>query len=125
MKCLLDSHALFWAVADQPRLALKARAALLDPANEIFVSTLSYYELGFKAGRGRLSALAAGIAIDVENSDFIEIGIGKRHLIAAASFDWKHGDHWDRILAAQAMLEDCAIVSADKVFDDVGIDRIW
>jgi PIN domain nuclease of toxin-antitoxin system len=125
VRCLLDSHTLFWAVADRPRLAQKARSALLDPANEIFVSTLSYYQLGFKAGRGRLSALAAGIAIDVENSDLIEIDIGKRHLIAAASFDWKHGDPWDRILAAQALLEDCAIVSADKVFDEIGVERIW
>ena len=51
--------------------------------------------------------------------------------VAAAGFpelarlDWDHGDPWDRILLAQATLEDMTLVSADTVFDAVGASRVW
>ena len=125
MKCLLDSHALLWAVADSPRLSSRARDLILDAENDVPVSAASYYELIFKARRGRLGAAALGLPEDVAKSNFDELDISKAHLLAAAAFNWSHGDPWDRIIAAQAMIEDCVLVSADEIFDDIGLQRTW
>lgn len=47
------------------------------------------------------------------------------HMNAGALLDWDHRDPWDRLLAAQARLEGCALVSKDEAFDTIGLKRIW
>ena len=54
-----------------------------------------------------------------------ELAITHDHAEYAAQLDWAHCDPWDRLLAAQALLESCALVSIDKVFDRVPVDRRW
>jgi PIN domain nuclease of toxin-antitoxin system len=125
VKLLLDSHALLWALSDDRRLSVKARNAILVASSEILVSVASYYELIFKAHRGRLGAAAKSLPDDVARTDFRELEISKAHLLAAATLDWSHGDPWDRILAAQALSERCLLVSVDEVFDESGVERLW
>ena len=125
MRLLLDSHALLWAVADDPRLSDKARALILDGDNDVFYSPVNLYEILFRASRGRISADAAHLLGALPASGFEEIGLASRHLIHAARLDWDHGDPWDRILLAQANLEDMGLISADKVFDMRTDRRSW
>ena len=47
------------------------------------------------------------------------------HAEYAAQLEWEHRDPWDRLLAAQALLENCALVSIDRVFDGTAVDRRW
>ena len=58
-------------------------------------------------------------------SGFSEVGLTSRHLLHAANLDWDHGDPWDRILLAQAILENMRLVSADKIFDEQTKERLW
>ena len=58
-------------------------------------------------------------------SGFREVGLASRHLLYAANLDWDHGDPWDRILLAQAVLEQMTLVSADKIFDELTNERLW
>lgn len=125
MRLLLDSHALFWALSDNPRLSVRARSAILDDANDVYYSPASLYELVFKAARGRMSAAALALPESVGAAGFPELAITVAHLIHAARLDWEHGDPWDRILLAQATLEGLALVSADAVFDAVSEIRFW
>jgi PIN domain nuclease of toxin-antitoxin system len=125
VKVLLDSHALLWAVIDDPRLSRRAREVINDAATDVFVSTASYYELVFKARRGRLVSAALRVAEEVAGADFAEMDVAKAHLLTAAGLEWAHGDPWDRILAAQALMENCVFVSVDEVFDDIALERLW
>ena len=125
MRLLLDSHALFWTLTDNPRLSTRARSAILDDANDIHYSAVSLYELVFKAARRRMSAAALVLPESVAAAGLRELGIVSGHLTHAARLDWVHGDPWDRILLAQATLESMALVSADPVFDAVSEARLW
>lgn len=125
MRLLLDSHALFWALSDNPRLSVRARSAVIDDANDVYYSPASLYELVFKAARGRMPRAALALPASVVAAGFLELGIAAGHLIHAARLDWNHGDPWDRILLAQATLEEMALVSVDRVFDAVSEARLW
>ncbi len=125
MRLLLDSHALFWAVTVDKRLSKKAGALILSEEHEVFYSPLSFYEMMFKAKRGRIPASAVHLPAAAEAAFYAELPVTTRHLTRAAVLDWKHGDPWDRIIYAQAMLEDMHIISADRVFDQVTERRIW
>lgn len=125
MQLLLDSHALFWALADDRSLSGQARALILDSDNDVFFSPVSLYELVFKARRGRMPLAALQLPEAARASGFDEIGLTSQHLVYAAQLDWDHGDPWDRILLAQATLENMNLISLDKVFDEKTEKRIW
>ncbi len=125
MRLLLDSHALLWAVADDPRLSGNARAFILDRDHDVFYSPVNLYEVLFKARRGRMPPDAANLLGALPASGFEELGLASRHPIHAARFDWDRGDPWDRILLAQAEVEDMGLISVDKVFDTRTDRRLW
>ena len=125
MRLLLDSHALLWALLDDPKLSETARALVTDEGNEVFYSPVSLYELLFKATRGRMRPEAMLLLEAARESGIDELGLATPHLVHAARLDWEHGDPWDRILLAQATLEDMGLISVDKVFDDLTDRRIW
>ena len=125
MRLLLDSHALLWALLDDPKLSETARAFVTDEGNEVFYSPVSLYELLFKATRGRMRPEAMLLLEAARESGIDELGLTTAHLVHAARLDWEHGDPWDRILLAQATLEDMDLVSIDKVFDELTDRRIW
>ncbi len=125
MRLLLDSHALLWMLADEPKLSDTARALILDEENEVFYSPVSLYELLFKASRGRLPPEAMHLPEAARTSGLEELGLTAPHLVRAARLDWEHGDPWDRILLAQAILEDMDLISADTVFDGQTSRRAW
>ena len=125
MQLLLDSHALFWALADSPKLSAEARLRILDDDNDVFYSPVSLYEIAFKAHRGRLPESASLLPEATRASGFDELPLTSFHLVHAARLDWDHGDPWDRILIAQATLEDMHLVSIDRVFDSQTERRLW
>ena len=125
MRLLLDSHALLWALADNSKLSDKARTLVLDDDNDVFYSPVSLYELVFKASRGRLALEAIHLPDVARASGLEELSLTSAHLIHAARLDWDHGDPWDRILLAQATLEDMGLISVDEVFDVQTERRSW
>lgn len=125
MRLLLDSHILFWMLADHPKLSDNARVLILDDDNDVFYSPVSLYELTFKAHRGRMPVEAMHLPEAVDASGLRELGITSAHLIYEARLNWDHGDPWDRILLAQATLEDMEILSIDETFDEQTGRRLW
>ena len=125
MRLLLDSDALLWVLADDPKLSDTARALTLDEENEIFYSPVSLYELLFKASRGRMPPEAMYLPEAVRASGLEELGLTTTHLVRAARLEWGHGDPWDRILLAQAAAEEMALISADRIFDGQTNRRLW
>ncbi|NTE68077.1 type II toxin-antitoxin system VapC family toxin [Agrobacterium tumefaciens] len=125
MKVLLDSHAVYWWTIGSNRLSTKARALIEDKANAILVSAVTFYELDNKMRLNKLDLEPQELRAAVTDSGLQTLAITDLHAELAAAFDWDHRDPWDRILAAQARLEHCSLVSTDLAFDAILHERVW
>lgn len=110
---------------DSPKLSARARDIIASSETEVFVSGVNYYELMFKAKRGRLPQSVLRLPSAVRQGSYRPLSVSDDHLKAAAILDWDHGDPWDRILLAQANMEDMGLVSIDGVFDSISERRVW
>lgn len=128
MRLLLDTHALIWWLAGDPSLSANAKAAILDPGNEIFVSAASAWEIATKFRIGKLphaGVLAGNVGGVLTSQGFLELPITVHDAEAAGSLPGLHRDPFDRMLIAQATLADLVLVSNEAVFDRYEIRRLW
>lgn len=126
-RLLLDTHALLWWVSDHPSLSPRADLALNDPANEVFVSAASAWEVTTKARLGKLTAgpLAQDFVGEVRRQGFVPLPISLDHGQRAGNLPGPHRDPFDRMLIAQAQAENLVLVSNEELFDTYGIQRLW
>jgi PIN domain nuclease of toxin-antitoxin system len=128
VRVLLDTHALLWWLAGDERLPASARTAIADPANEIFVSAASAWEVSTKHRLGKLPGagpLAVDFAAEVYRQGFAPLEISLEHAMVAGGLMSDHRDPFDRMLVAQARTEHMALVSNETIFDQFDIVRIW
>ena len=128
MRVLLDSHALIWALGDDPALGRAARAVLADSETEKLISGASAMEILIKYRKGRLpqaAALAKDFRGVLAELDCTPLDISFDHAALAGSLDIPHKDPFDRLLIAQARIERVPIVSNETLFDALGVERIW
>ena len=125
MRLLLDSHVVYWWMTGSGRLSAAARELILDSANAVLVSAVSIYEIELKAGRRRLNLPPQELRAALRRNAVEELAITHDHAEYAAHLEWTHRDPWDRLLATQALLENCVLVSIDKVFDGTPVERRW
>jgi len=128
VRLLLDTHALLWWLAGEEALSTTARTAISDEANAIYVSAASAWEIAAKHRLGKLPGVQA-IVHDLDSviagQGFDALPISLRHGQAAGALPGPHRDPFDRMLIAQAMLEDLVLVSNERPFDDYGVRRLW
>lgn len=128
MRLLLDTHTLVWWLAGDDRLTEKVRALLSDEAHEILVSAATAWELSTKHRLGKLPGVAAivdDLATYIDAQGFIALDITLAHAQRAGALAGAHRDPFDRMLAAQAHIEDLILVSADEALDAFGVRRVW
>jgi PIN domain nuclease of toxin-antitoxin system len=128
VRLLLDTHAFLWWLDGDRRLSLKARRAIARETNTIVVSAASAWEITTKARIGKLPGaleVAADVAGCVAAQGFMPLDITLLHAQRAGNLSGDHRDPFDRMLIAQAQLEDVALVSDDDVFDRYGVRRFW
>jgi PIN domain nuclease of toxin-antitoxin system len=114
MNLLLDTHALIWWLADDPRLGPTARALVADPANKVLVSVVSPWEIVIKIRIGKLEAEIGAVERALVRNNFARLSITPAHFSALAPWPKHHRDPFDHLLMAQAAVEDAIIVSDDK-----------
>lgn len=127
MRLLLDTHAFAWWNFGDARLPARARAAI-EAADDVLVSAVVGYEIVAKHAAGRwadVAALARDVAGAAAADGFIPLSVALAHAAAAGRLPPHHRDPFDRILAAQALLEGLTLVSADPQFDAYGVPRLW
>ena len=127
MRVLLDTHAFLWFVAGDHRLSPKAGDAIAD-ADDALLSVGSCWEIAIKASLGKLTLTSPVEQFLTEQIAFNRLEllhIELPHTTRVATLPWHHRDPFDRLLAAQALHEKVAIVSADPVFRAYGVKRIW
>jgi PIN domain nuclease of toxin-antitoxin system len=128
MRLLLDTHAFLWWLAGDDALSAAARAAIADEANGVFVSAASAWEIATKHRIGKLPGVAAIVAdLDgaIADQGFAGLPISVRHGLAAGVLPGPHRDPLDRMLIAQAMMENLVLVSNEQPFDAYGVARLW
>jgi PIN domain nuclease of toxin-antitoxin system len=117
---LLDTHAFLWWLANEGRLGSNARAAIANPANVVFISAASAWEIAVKRASGKLRA-PGDIASWITASAFRELPITVDHAIVSAELPRHHSDPFDRMLVAQALVEKLALVAHDNEIDKYGV----
>ncbi|MDP2954877.1 MAG: type II toxin-antitoxin system VapC family toxin [Longimicrobiales bacterium] len=128
MRVLVDTHVFLWWVEGDRALGAKARAALANQENECFISLVSAWELAIKAGLGKLRLALPVERYVVEHiaaNGFRMLDIQLAHVGRLETLDLHHGDPFDRLLIAQALVEELPVVTADPVFRKYGVKRIW
>jgi PIN domain nuclease of toxin-antitoxin system len=127
LRLLLDTSALIWWANDSPRLSLVARSGVRGAAT-VFVSAITAMELSTKLRIGKLPG--AQLLVDEFEARCADEGFGllplsHRHGLFAGSIKAEPRDPFDRMLAAQAIIEELTIVSSDLAFDALGARRLW
>ena len=128
MTLLLDTHTLLWFVEDAAALSDRAKAVIEDLDNTPTYSIASVWEMAIKVGLGKLAMsrpLYPEFARLLQERGFQQLGISYRHASEVARLPWHHRDPFDRLLIAQASVENLPIVSVDAAFDDYAVTRLW
>jgi PIN domain nuclease of toxin-antitoxin system len=118
VKLLLDSQCFLWWFAEPERLSEKAIAHITDEANELWFSVASIWEVGIKAALGKLplpEPVERYIPSRMAQLGAKSLEIRAAHAIRAAALPMHHRDPFDRMLVAQAQVDDMTIVSADAM----------
>jgi PIN domain nuclease of toxin-antitoxin system len=129
VRLLADTHAVLWLLWHPERLSHRAGEALTDQTNELLVSAAAVWEMSIKHRRGRLPE-AAPVLDDLDGIlstlRAVLLPMRGRDAIRAGQLAWDHADPFDRMLAAQAMIENATLVSIDRAFDTLPtLRRLW
>ena len=127
MKLLLDTHAFIWWDSDASRLSQKARDALNDPANKVYFSVVSIWEMVIKTGLGKMSPRIPlrQLATEQQANGLQLLPVTLPHVLAVESLAPLHKDPFDRLLVGQAMVEQMHLVSADVRLVGYGASMLW
>ena len=128
MRVLLDTHAFLWFVLNDPQLSPTALATIEDPANDVLVSPASFWEIAIKVSQKKLDLFAPYdefMRRGIVDNDFEILPIEPRHGGRLTTLPFHHKDPFDRMLAAQSLVEGIRLVSIDAILDLYGVDRLW
>lgn len=114
MRLLLDTNALLWALANDRRIN-PVRELLLADENEVFVSSVSWWEIAIKVRIGKLDARVPELRTGARDSGFLELPLLGAHAEMLATMPRHHNDPFDHMLVAQAMAEPMRMITGDEV----------
>jgi PIN domain nuclease of toxin-antitoxin system len=128
MDLLLDTHTLLWYYLDDPQLSATARALVSDPANRVLVSPASYWEIAIKVCTKKYTLTVPFpqfIQEAIHDNGFVILPIEPRHAEPLTTLPRHHNDPFDRLIIAQAIVENMPVVGCDVAFDDYPVRRLW
>lgn len=128
MRLLLDTHALIWWWTDARQLSAAARKSIANEDNVILASAASAWEIATKQRLGKLGLPQLNLQrymVLLEADGFTALPVTTEHALTAGSYPASHGDPFDRMLAAQAEVEELTIVSKDRALRQFGVELLW
>lgn len=128
MRLLLDTHAFLWWLDGDRKLPARARRLIGSDENEVLVSAASAWEIATKVRIGKLPGavdVASDLASCIRSQRFTPLSVEVVHAQTAGLLTWAHRDPFDRMLAAQCLVEGLPLVSMDEAFDQTSVRRLW
>ena len=128
MRVLVDSNVLYWYLGDRAKLTPRVLTLLDDGSNDLYVSSVSLWELSIKVAKGKLTVPGNSIRSFYEQLDRIGITIltvTKGHILRTESLPHHHRDPFDRMIVAQALEENLTILTADSDIPKYSAPVIW
>jgi PIN domain nuclease of toxin-antitoxin system len=128
MRALLDTHTFLWWITDNPQLSSRVREIIRDGNNELFLSAASGWEIVIKAQLGRLNLpdnLEHFISEQLAINSIYSLPVQMSHALHVFVLPNHHQDPFDRIIVAQAQLENLAILTADQQIARYPVEVIW
>jgi PIN domain nuclease of toxin-antitoxin system len=124
-RLLLDTNVVVWLLlGDRERVSQRAVEAVEDERNEVWLSAASVWEIAIKRSLGKLT-IADGWSATLGRLGFGPMPVTALHAEAVEALPWRHRDPFDRLLVAQASVERCALVSADRRLEAYEIEVLW
>lgn len=128
MNLLLDSHSFLWFIEGSPQLSIAARSLIADPANVLFLSMASVWEIAIKVSLekvhiGQPFAQFVPHQLALHSINLLDITL--QHAVEVSKLPFHHRDPFDRLIIAQSLVERLPIIGTDGVFDQYGITRLW
>ena len=117
LRLLLDTHAFLWAASDPSQLSRAAFEAINDPSNEVSISAAVAWEITIKSGLGKIRLPTdprSYLPARTGSMGLRDLPITARHVLAVFSLPPIHRDPFDRIMIAQAQIEDLVYVTRDQ-----------
>jgi PIN domain nuclease of toxin-antitoxin system len=128
MRLLLDTHTFIWYVLEAERLSSVATELINDGNNQVLLSLASVWEIAIKQSIGKMNfslPIQTFVEQQLHLNDLHLLNIRIEHVATVATLPLHHRDPFDRLLIAQAMVENIPIISADVAFDAYAIQRLW
>jgi PIN domain nuclease of toxin-antitoxin system len=128
MRLLLDTHTLVWTAFMPHLLSPTSREAICNGDNEVYVSAITAMEIATKVAKGKFEdarPLAKQFAEQVRRSGFELLSVTAEHGERAGNLVLNHKGPWNRLLIAQAQIEDLVLVTSDKEIKASGISILW
>ena len=111
---LLDTHVFIWLVTRRSRLSREADAVIIDPANRVFVSIASIWEISIKVGLDKMQPLPGEPEELMRVTGLIQLDINVDHAKQTGRLPLHHRDPFDRMLIAQAQVDGLILVTDDR-----------
>ena len=128
MRLLIDTHTLIWAVDNPSQLGPQAHTELQNLTNELLLSAGSIWKLAIKVGINKLALsmpYREWISQAISDLSLTLLPITVEYADVQVGLPHHHRDPFDRLLIAQAIVEQVPIVSVDTEFDPYGVQRLW
>jgi PIN domain nuclease of toxin-antitoxin system len=128
LRVLLDTHSFLWLVTDDPKLSERAKSVFLDGDNELLCSAVVGFEIAVKFSLGKLDLAEPPrefMEKRIRHNALKPLAVTLEHSYRLAQLPFHHRDPFDRLLVAQALEEDLALLSIDAILSEYGVRRIW
>jgi PIN domain nuclease of toxin-antitoxin system len=128
MKAILDTHVILWWVTNNPQLSQTARDIISDSSNTLYVSVVSSWEIIIKAQTGKLplpEPPTQFIQSCLMVNRFVSLPIDLSHVLQVDNLPHHHKDPFDRILIAQAQVENIPLITIDHLIVQYPVQTLW
>lgn len=114
MRLLLDTHLLVWWFVDR-RISRRATELIRDPANQLYASAASVWEVAIKAALGKIEVKPDALLAGLRDGGFQELAVSSRHATQVGLLPMHHRDPFDRLLVSQSLCESMSLLTDDRV----------
>ncbi|MGR8935985.1 MAG: type II toxin-antitoxin system VapC family toxin [Gammaproteobacteria bacterium] len=128
MKLLLDTHVFLWANNEFEQLSSTATVLLSSGEHDLYLSIATPWEIQIKHQLGKLRLtrpVKEMVDKNLEENGIQLLPFTLAHICRLDKLPLHHKDPFDRIIIAQALLEDMAVVTVDQAFTDYSVPVIW